>query len=563
MFNKCKCLCLLAVLLFLTSFLAQLPQVRATVWRVPEDYLTIQAAVDAADPGDTIEVWPGVYSESVFVWKSLSIIGHAKSTTIVDGSRGGYAFWLDTDGVTIRGLTVRDCSNYGVIAYYSGSHTIDGNIFTNNVYGVYLSYSPSANNVTNNSFFNNDLRGINVASSNENTISDNYISESTYGIKLSGESQFNFITNNTIIGASHGIYLGFSPNNDVDQNSISSEITGIALFNSDYTDIRNNTLSECAYGIEIYNSMHTTSSGNIAVQNGYGVYLVYANTNTIDSNLVSNNDWGIYLYDSDGNTIIQNTLSFNAYGIEITVYSTGNTIAWNNILNNTIQMHQDSTSGSNTWNKKTGGRDYGNYWSNYTGEDTDDPPDGVGDTLLPHQGVDNYPLMNPWNTVHDLAVISAATSDDVVYQGQIVNITVIARNEGTETETFNVTAKCFSRVIGTKEVTDLPRLKTTTIVFSWNTTSVPTGFNYEISARAEPIVGETDKFDNIFIDGMVHVKLPGDIDGDDDVDCDDFAAFAGAYGTSPPSNPDCDLDGDGDVDADDFAIFSGNFGETC
>jgi len=553
----------LTVLLFLTSFLAQLPQVRATVWRVPEDYLTIQEAVDAADPGDTIEVWPGVYSESVFVWKSLAIIGQAKSTTIVDGSGGGYAFWLDTDGVTIRGFTVRDCSNYGVIAYYSGSHTIDGNIFTNNVYGVYLSYSPSANNVINNSFFNNDLRGINIASSNENTISDNYISESTYGIKLSGESQFNSITNNTIIGASHGIYLGFSPNNDVDQNSIISEITGIALFNSDYTNIRNNTLSECAYGIEIYNSMHTTSSGNIAVQNGYGVYLVYANTNTIDSNSVSNNDWGIYLYDSDSNMIIQNTFSFNAYGIDITVYSTGNTIAWNNILNNTMQMHQDSTSGANTWNLKTGGKDYGNYWSNYTGEDTDNPPNGVGDTLLPHQGVDNYPLMNPWNTVHDLAVISAAASDDVVYQGQIVNITVVARNEGTETETFNVTVKYFDRVIGTKEVTNLPRLKTTTIVFSWNTTFVPTGFNYEISARAEPIAGETDKFDNTFIDGTVFVTVLGDIDGDGDVDPDDFAAFAGAYGTSPPSNPWCDLDCDGDVDPDDFAIFSGNFGKTC
>ena len=553
----------MTVLLFLTSFLAQLPQVRATVWRVPEDYLTIQEAVDAADPGDTIEVWPGVYSESVFVWKSLAIIGQAKSTTIVDGSGGGYAFWLDTDGVTIRGFTVRDCSNYGVIAYYSGSHTIDGNIFTNNVYGVYLSYSPSANNVINNSFFNNDLRGINIASSNENTISDNYISESTYGIKLSGESQFNSITNNTIIGASHGIYLGFSPNNDVDQNSIISEITGIALFNSDYTNIRNNTLSECAYGIEIYNSMHTTSSGNIAVQNGYGVYLVYANTNTIDSNSVSNNDWGIYLYDSDSNMIIQNTFSFNAYGIDITVYSTGNTIAWNNILNNTMQMHQDSTSGANTWNLKTGGKDYGNYWSNYTGEDTDNPPNGVGDTLLPHQGVDNYPLMNPWNTVHDLAVISAAASDDVVYQGQIVNITVVARNEGTETETFNVTVKYFDRVIGTKEVTNLPRLKTTTIVFSWNTTFVPTGFNYEISARAEPIAGETDKFDNTFIDGTVFVTVLGDIDGDGDVDPDDFAAFAGAYGTSPPSNPWCDLDCDGDVDPDDFAIFSGNFGKTC
>ena len=233
--------------------------------------------------------------------------------------------------------------------------------------------------------------------------------------------------------------MGFSPNNDIYQNSISSEITGIAIFNSDYTNIRNNSLSDCAYGIEIYNSIYTTTFGNTAAQNGYGVFLVYANDNAVNNNLMSNNDWGLYLFDSDSNVIVENTFSFNAFGIDIVSYSTGNTIAWNNMLNNTVQMHQDSTSGGNTWSKKTGGKDYGNYWTNYTGEDTDG--DGVGDTLLPHKGVDNYPLIDPWSTLHDIAVISVTTSDNEAYQGEIVDITVVVRNEGTVNETFDVTAK--------------------------------------------------------------------------------------------------------------------------
>jgi len=70
-------------------------------------------------------------------------------------------------------------------------------------------------------------------------------------------------------------------------------------------------------------------------------------------------------------------------------------------------------------------------------------------------------------------------------------------------------------------------------------------------------------FERLWITGTLRIyKILGDIDGDGDVDPDDFAAFAGAYGTSPPSNPWCDLDCDGDVDPDDFAIFAGNYGKT-
>jgi len=54
--------------------------------------------------------------------------------------------------------------------------------------------------------------------------------------------------------------------------------------------------------------------------------------------------------------------------------------------------------------------------------------------------------------------------------------------------------------------------------------------------------------------------IPGDFDKDKDVDPSDFAVFAGAYGTSPPSNPACDFDGDNDVDPSDFAVFAGNYG---
>ena len=63
-------------------------------------------------------------------------------------------------------------------------------------------------------------------------------------------------------------------------------------------------------------------------------------------------------------------------------------------------------------------------------------------------------------------------------------------------------------------------------------------------------------------DGYFCNVIRGDFDKDKDVDPSDFAVFAGAYGTSPPSNPACDFDDDGDVDPSDFAVFAGNYGRS-
>jgi len=50
---------------------------------VPRDYPTIQAAVDAAAPGDTINVKSGTYTEEVVIGKDLDLRGAGAATTII------------------------------------------------------------------------------------------------------------------------------------------------------------------------------------------------------------------------------------------------------------------------------------------------------------------------------------------------------------------------------------------------------------------------------------------------------------------------------------------------
>ncbi len=173
--------------------------------------------------------------------------------------------------------------------------------------------------------------------------------------------------------------------------------------------------------------------------------------------------------------------------------------------------------------------------------------------------------------VHDVSVVDVSPSAASVAQGYCTEIYVEVKNEGGFSETFNVAAYRDSIVIGTQEVTDLNPYTSTVLTFVWDTTGVPYG-NYVISATAETVPDETDIADNSKTDGTITVKIPGDTDGDGDVDIEDLSWIARAWGTTPawPQgtdwyewNLDCDINSDLKVDVYDLSIAANNFGETA
>lgn len=108
---------------------------------VPTDYKTIQAAVDAAKPGDLILVAPGVYKEAVNVTTPRLVIrGLDRNKTILDGEFKGTngIRVLGAEGVAIENMTARNYKSNGF--FWTGVKGYRGSFLTayrNGDYGIY------------------------------------------------------------------------------------------------------------------------------------------------------------------------------------------------------------------------------------------------------------------------------------------------------------------------------------------------------------------------------------------------------------------------------------------
>jgi plastocyanin len=111
-----------------------------TTRNVPDDYSTIQDAVDDADPGDLVLVGPGVYHEAVVARvPSLVIRGTDRNSVILDGqfdlSNGIHAV---ADGIAVENMTARNYRANGF--YWTGVTGYRGSYLTahnNGDYGIY------------------------------------------------------------------------------------------------------------------------------------------------------------------------------------------------------------------------------------------------------------------------------------------------------------------------------------------------------------------------------------------------------------------------------------------
>jgi parallel beta-helix repeat protein len=441
--------------LFLIKLNIKPAKTEPTPITVPDDYPTIQEAINAANLGDTIYVKNGTYYENIIINKTITLIGEDEYLTIIDGNMLETTIQITANNVSLSKFTIKN-SKY---------EWPEGGLLITNVTDCNIS---------------------------------------------------NIITTNNWVG----LWLEDSSNNNMSNITITN--------------------------------------------NRYASWLVRSHNNTLKNTTITNNTkYGVWLEDSLNNNLSKIIITNNEVGIQLEE-AYNNTIHNNQLINNTYQVF-------NLWSTNTWDNGYpsgGNYWSDYTGVDLKSGPnqnqpgsDGIGDTpyVIDGNNTDRYPLMNSF-VIHDIAITNITPSKTVIGQGFSFSIDIQVANKGNRIETANVTV-----YVNTTIITQTVNLTigTTIITFAINTTNSAKG-NYTISAYAWPVPDEADTKDNTFTyNSSIIITVPGDTDGDRDIDIYDIVRLASVYGTKRGEArfvPNCDIDGNGEINIYDVVIATSRYG---
>jgi hypothetical protein len=158
----------------------------------------------------------------------------------------------------------------------------------------------------------------------------------------------------------------------------------------------------------------------------------------------------------------------------------------------------------------------------------------------------------------DLAVSAITTPKSIIGQGTTMNVTVVVANQGSMIEEINVTVHLNGDILGSM-LGFVESGYSAIFNFAWNTSSFSKG-NYTISANVNVIPGETDIADNTLVGSTVAVTIPGDYNGDFQVNELDADLIRTSWQQlSPPAPTNLDMNDDGIINIRDASMIGVNW----
>ncbi len=300
----------------------------------PNNYTSIQDAINDAEDGYIIYVYPKQYNESIVINKSISLIGIIGNgeKPVIDGSmkEKEKVVTIEANNVTFsnfivmhgRGLVIKnsnDCKienneiikarpliNSTIYAaleiHKSYNCEIRGN-FVSKTWGQGVSIWKSSIIMTHNyiSYSKSD-KGLVIIDSSNCIISYNNMTKNQDGIDADGLRNSIISFNHIYYNDQYGIVVDDSKSVVISNNTIyHHSYGGIMLVDSSFCIIREN---------EIYNN-----SWGISVEGTVALPLNKNTGNVVERNNIHDNGYGIYLWEGKENSFIQNNLIDNDYNV--------------------------------------------------------------------------------------------------------------------------------------------------------------------------------------------------------------------------------------------------------
>jgi parallel beta-helix repeat protein len=233
--------------------------------RVPQDYPSIQGAIEAAEPGDTILIGAGTYQENLVIAKSLSLKGEGKYLVTLQAADPQRPSILirDDANVALTGFTITGGSK-GLRIVGSSSLTANEIAVEGNGEGIYLgpfaqlelaSSEVSGNQgdglvllgqaqVHDSEISGNGHQGLKVWSSGSVSVRDNKISGNGGEGLFLGLGSIEVLRNMISDNGGEGIEVWGFAQATIQGNRISNNRDGILVWGEAQATISNNTISK-------------------------------------------------------------------------------------------------------------------------------------------------------------------------------------------------------------------------------------------------------------------------------------------------------------------------------